>query len=214
MPRFARSIFDGAPYAIYCATLDRRKNHQILYRAMREMDAPGHRRQPGVRRDARIRCGRSAQRDEERPSSGVASRTSRTATTSTSRRCTHVLASPCTRRCTRDGVWESAEALAHGKRSSSPAARRSRRHRSAPRTRSIRSSPHSGSTAMARALPRRSTCSPDMATADVGRHGRPTIAQCPPMTIWYDFTTTLRNRSRNGIANVEWSLGMALLSST
>ena len=31
------------------------------------------------------------------------------------------------------------------------------------------------------------------------------------MTIWYDFTTTLRNRSRNGIANVEWSLGMALL---
>jgi glycosyltransferase involved in cell wall biosynthesis len=34
---FARSIFDGAPYAVYCATLDRRKNHQILYRAMREM---------------------------------------------------------------------------------------------------------------------------------------------------------------------------------
>jgi glycosyltransferase involved in cell wall biosynthesis len=31
------------------------------------------------------------------------------------------------------------------------------------------------------------------------------------MTTWYDFTTTLRNRSRNGIANVEWSLGMALL---
>ena len=34
---FARSVFDGAPYAVYCATLDRRKNHQILYRAMREM---------------------------------------------------------------------------------------------------------------------------------------------------------------------------------
>jgi glycosyltransferase involved in cell wall biosynthesis len=34
---FARSIFDGQPYAVYCATLDRRKNHQILYRAMREM---------------------------------------------------------------------------------------------------------------------------------------------------------------------------------
>jgi glycosyltransferase involved in cell wall biosynthesis len=32
------------------------------------------------------------------------------------------------------------------------------------------------------------------------------------MTIWYDFTTTLRNRSRNGIANVEWRLGMALLT--
>jgi len=34
---FADSIFDGEPYAVYCATLDRRKNHQILYRAMREM---------------------------------------------------------------------------------------------------------------------------------------------------------------------------------
>jgi glycosyltransferase involved in cell wall biosynthesis len=34
---FAHTIFDGAPYAVYCATLDRRKNHQILYRAMREM---------------------------------------------------------------------------------------------------------------------------------------------------------------------------------
>lgn len=31
------------------------------------------------------------------------------------------------------------------------------------------------------------------------------------MTIWYDFTTTLRNRSRNGIANVEWNLGWALM---
>jgi glycosyltransferase involved in cell wall biosynthesis len=42
---FARAIFDGEPYAVYCATLDRRKNHQILYRAMREMvrrDLPGN----------------------------------------------------------------------------------------------------------------------------------------------------------------------------
>jgi glycosyltransferase involved in cell wall biosynthesis len=35
--QFARSIFDGAPYAVYCATIDRRKNHQVLYRAAREM---------------------------------------------------------------------------------------------------------------------------------------------------------------------------------
>lgn len=32
------------------------------------------------------------------------------------------------------------------------------------------------------------------------------------MTIWYDFTTTLRNQGRNGIANVEWSIGAALLA--
>jgi glycosyltransferase involved in cell wall biosynthesis len=31
------------------------------------------------------------------------------------------------------------------------------------------------------------------------------------MTFWYDFTTTMRNRSRNGIAAAEWSLGTALL---
>src|SRR5688572_8264984 len=31
------------------------------------------------------------------------------------------------------------------------------------------------------------------------------------MTIWYDFTTTQRNQGRNGIANVEWRVGMALL---
>ena len=31
------------------------------------------------------------------------------------------------------------------------------------------------------------------------------------MTIWYDFTTSLRNSSRNGIAAVEWSLGRALI---
>lgn len=30
------------------------------------------------------------------------------------------------------------------------------------------------------------------------------------MTIWYDFTTTLRNRGRSGIANVEWNIGEAL----
>jgi glycosyltransferase involved in cell wall biosynthesis len=30
------------------------------------------------------------------------------------------------------------------------------------------------------------------------------------LTIWYDYTTTLRNSSRNGIANVEWSIGHAL----
>jgi glycosyltransferase involved in cell wall biosynthesis len=30
------------------------------------------------------------------------------------------------------------------------------------------------------------------------------------MTIWYDVTTSLRATSRNGIANVEWSLGLAL----
>jgi glycosyltransferase involved in cell wall biosynthesis len=37
----ARSVFDGEPYAIYCATLDRRKNHQLLYRAMRMMVTAG-----------------------------------------------------------------------------------------------------------------------------------------------------------------------------
>jgi glycosyltransferase involved in cell wall biosynthesis len=31
------------------------------------------------------------------------------------------------------------------------------------------------------------------------------------MTVWYDFTTTIRNRGRSGIANVEWSVGQALL---
>lgn len=31
------------------------------------------------------------------------------------------------------------------------------------------------------------------------------------MTTWFDFTTTLRSPGRNGIANVEWSLGRALL---
>lgn len=30
------------------------------------------------------------------------------------------------------------------------------------------------------------------------------------MTIWYDYTTTLRNQGRSGIANVEWSTGEAL----
>ncbi|MEO6653664.1 MAG: glycosyltransferase [Ilumatobacteraceae bacterium] len=30
------------------------------------------------------------------------------------------------------------------------------------------------------------------------------------MTIWYDYTTTLRNTGRSGIANVEWSIGREL----
>ena len=30
------------------------------------------------------------------------------------------------------------------------------------------------------------------------------------MTIWYDYTTTLRSTGRNGIANVEWSVGASL----
>lgn len=34
---FAASLFDGEPYAIYTATVDRRKNHHVLYRAMREL---------------------------------------------------------------------------------------------------------------------------------------------------------------------------------
>lgn len=42
--RFAAALCDGRPYAVYCATLDRRKNHRVLYRAMREL---AHRREPG-----------------------------------------------------------------------------------------------------------------------------------------------------------------------
>ncbi len=38
---FARTLFSGEPYAIYCATVDRRKNHHVLYRAMREMTNSG-----------------------------------------------------------------------------------------------------------------------------------------------------------------------------
>jgi glycosyltransferase involved in cell wall biosynthesis len=38
---FATSLFPGEPYAIYCATLDRRKNHHVLYRAMRRMVQSG-----------------------------------------------------------------------------------------------------------------------------------------------------------------------------
>jgi len=38
---FAATLFDGEPYAIYCATIDRRKNHQVLYRAMRELSRRG-----------------------------------------------------------------------------------------------------------------------------------------------------------------------------
>jgi glycosyltransferase involved in cell wall biosynthesis len=38
---FAAALFGGEPYAIYCATVDRRKNHQVLYRAMRELARAG-----------------------------------------------------------------------------------------------------------------------------------------------------------------------------
>ena len=38
---FAESLFDGEPYAVYCATIDRRKNHQLLYRAAKEMARRG-----------------------------------------------------------------------------------------------------------------------------------------------------------------------------
>ena len=33
------------------------------------------------------------------------------------------------------------------------------------------------------------------------------------MTVWYDFTTTVRNRGRSGIAGVEWNIGEALRAS-
>lgn len=39
---FAASLFDGTPFAIYCATLDRRKNHQLLYRVAKDMERQGH----------------------------------------------------------------------------------------------------------------------------------------------------------------------------
>lgn len=39
--RFAAELFGGEPYAVYCATLDRRKNHQVLYRAAKEMARRG-----------------------------------------------------------------------------------------------------------------------------------------------------------------------------
>ena len=34
---FAGRLFDGEPYAVYCATLDRRKNHHLLYRVAKEL---------------------------------------------------------------------------------------------------------------------------------------------------------------------------------
>lgn len=40
---FAASLHDGEPYAVYCATLDRRKNHQQLYRAVSELVRRGER---------------------------------------------------------------------------------------------------------------------------------------------------------------------------
>ncbi len=38
---FAGGLFDGEPYAVYCATIDRRKNHQLLYRVAKEMARAG-----------------------------------------------------------------------------------------------------------------------------------------------------------------------------
>ena len=38
---FAASLFDGEPYAVYCATVDRRKNHELLYRALKELAGRG-----------------------------------------------------------------------------------------------------------------------------------------------------------------------------
>lgn len=38
---FAESLFPGEQYAVYCATVDRRKNHQLLYRAMHQMARRG-----------------------------------------------------------------------------------------------------------------------------------------------------------------------------
>jgi len=38
---FASTLFDGDPFAVYCATIDRRKNHQLLYRAAKEMARRG-----------------------------------------------------------------------------------------------------------------------------------------------------------------------------
>jgi glycosyltransferase involved in cell wall biosynthesis len=39
--RFAATLFDGEPYAVYCATIDRRKNHQLVYRVAKEMARDG-----------------------------------------------------------------------------------------------------------------------------------------------------------------------------
>ncbi|MCB0965406.1 MAG: glycosyltransferase [Ilumatobacter sp.] len=34
------------------------------------------------------------------------------------------------------------------------------------------------------------------------------------MTLWFDFTTTIRNQGRSGIAGAEWNIGQALLEAT
>ena len=34
-------LFDGEPYAVYCATIDRRKNHQLIYRVAKGMARGG-----------------------------------------------------------------------------------------------------------------------------------------------------------------------------
>jgi glycosyltransferase involved in cell wall biosynthesis len=36
-------LFDGEPFAVYCATIDRRKNHQLLYRVAKHMARQGSR---------------------------------------------------------------------------------------------------------------------------------------------------------------------------
>jgi glycosyltransferase involved in cell wall biosynthesis len=38
---FVDRVVEGRPFALYCATIDRRKNHRLLYRAMRMMVANG-----------------------------------------------------------------------------------------------------------------------------------------------------------------------------
>jgi glycosyltransferase involved in cell wall biosynthesis len=39
--QFAESLFDGEPFAVYCATIDRRKKHQLLYRVAKQMAPRG-----------------------------------------------------------------------------------------------------------------------------------------------------------------------------
>src|SRR5688572_24924542 len=46
---------------------------------------------------------------------------------------------------------------------------------------------------------------------DVGARWRCVAGARCRMTVWYDFTTTLRNTGRSGIAATEWHLGTALI---
>ena len=131
------------------------------------------------------------------------------ATTPIWRRSTDGRASRCTRRCTRAGGSESPRRSPMARRASSPPGRRSARPGSA----------------VSRAPPARTGEWVEAMTASSPTHRRrprieiPTWKMRPPtdrdgrhMTIWFDFTTTLRNSSRNGIADVEWNLGVALLA--